>query len=69
MPTIVFNGAPRDVPDGLTVEALLAHVGRDPGLSGVAVALGDRVVRRSEWAETQVSDGDTVEVITAAQGG
>ena len=30
MPTIVLNGHPRDVPDGLTVETLLAHVGRDP---------------------------------------
>lgn len=69
MSTIVFNGAPRDVPDGLTVEALLAHVGRDPSLPGVAVAVGERVVRRAEWAETAVSDGDCVEVITAAQGG
>ncbi len=69
MPTITLNGERRDVPDGLSVEALLAHVGRDPGLTGVAVAVGDRVVRRSEWAETRVADGDRVEVITAAQGG
>ncbi len=69
MPTIVFNGAPRDVPDGLTVEALLAYVGRDPTMPGVAVAVADRVVRRAAWDETTVSDGDRVEVITAAQGG
>ena len=69
MPTITLNGESRDVPAGLSVEALLAHVGRDPGLTGVAVAVGDRVVRRAEWTETRVEDGDTVEVITAAQGG
>ncbi len=69
MQTITLNGERRDVPDGLSVEALLAHVGRDPGLPGVAIAVGDRVVRRSEWAETRVSDGDRIEVITAAQGG
>ncbi len=69
MPTITLNGERRDVPDGLSVEALLVHVGRDPGLTGVAIAVGDRVVRRSEWAETLITDGETVEVITAAQGG
>ncbi|HEX8299769.1 MAG TPA: sulfur carrier protein ThiS [Rubricoccaceae bacterium] len=69
MARIVLNGAPRDVPDGLTVEALLQHVGRDPAMPGVAVAVGDRVVRRTEWPATPVAEGDRVEVITAAQGG
>lgn len=69
MPTIVLNGEPRDVPAGLSVASLLAHVGRDPSTPGVAVAVGERVVRRTEWAETAVADGDRVEVITAAQGG
>ena len=69
MQTITLNGERRDVPDGLSIEALLAYVGRDPTLPGVAIAVGDRVVRRSEWSETRVSGGDRVEVITAAQGG
>lgn len=69
MPTLRVNGEPRDVPDALTVRALLAHLGRDPDQSGVAVAVGDRVVRRADWAETPVHDGDRVEIITAAQGG
>lgn len=69
MPTLRVNGEPREVPDALTVRALLAHLGRDPDQSGVAVAVGDRVVRRAEWDETPVRDGDRVEIITAAQGG
>ena len=69
MPTVTLNGERRAVPAGLTVEALLRHVGRDPALPGVAVAVGDRVVRRADWPATPVSDGDRVEVITAAQGG
>ena len=69
MSTVTINGEPRPVPDGLSVEALLRHVGRDPAVPGVAVALGDRVVRRADWPTTPVSDGDRVEVITAAQGG
>ena len=67
--SVTLNGERRDVPAGLTVEALLRHVGRDPALPGVAVAVGDRVVRRADWPATLVSDGARVEVITAAQGG
>ena len=69
MPHIHVNGQTRDVPDGLTVRALLEHVGRDPDQTGMAVALGDRVVRRAEWDDTTVSEGDSVEIVTAAQGG
>ena len=69
MASISLNGDLRTVPDDLTVEALLRHVGRDPAMSGVAVAVSGRVVRRAEWAEATVADGDRVEIITAAQGG
>lgn len=74
MPTLRINGEPRQVPDApdgapLTVERLLSHLDRDPRQSGVAVAVGDRVVRRAAWAETAVQEGDRVEIITAAQGG
>ena len=69
MPTLHVNGQPHEVPDGLTVRALLEHVGRDPEQTGMAVALGDRVVRRAEWEDTTVSEGDSVEIVTAAQGG
>ena len=69
MPTLHVNGERREIPDGLSVRALLDYVGRDPDQTGVAVALGERVVRRSEWDETAVHDGDSVEIVTAAQGG
>lgn len=69
MPQIYVNGQPREVPGGLTVRALLEHVGRDPDQTGMAVALADRVVRRAEWNDTTVSEGDSVEIVTAAQGG
>ena len=69
MLTLRVNGEPREVPEGLTVDRLLQHLDRDPTQPGVAVAVGDRVVRRSAWAETPVREGDHVEIITAAQGG
>lgn len=64
-----LNGDARTVPSGLSVHALLAHVGQDPEQTGMAVALNDRVVRRAEWPARTVADGDRVEVITASQGG
>ena len=69
MATVTLNGEPRTVPDAISVEALLRHVGRDPAVPGVAVAVGDCVVRRADWSSTTVGDGDRVEIITAAQGG
>ena len=66
---ILVNGASRSVPPGLTVDALLRQLGRDPAVPGVAVAVADRVVRRADWTQRTVEDGDRVEIITAAQGG
>ena len=67
--TLQINGETRAVPGGLTVDRLLAHLGRDPAMPGVAVAVDERVVRRAAWPETTVADGARVEIITAAQGG
>ena len=67
--TLRVNGEVRDAPAGLSVRALLAHLGRDPDLPGVAVAVNDRVVRRALWDETTVPEAARVEIITASQGG
>ena len=69
MPTIHVNGEARDLDAPVTLDALLALLGRDPDQPGVAVAVGDRVVRRADWRSTPVGEGDRVEIITAAQGG
>ena len=47
------------------------HPGRDPhpAPSGVAAAVNEAVVPRSQWRGTLLGDGDRVEVLTAVQGG
>lgn len=40
-----------------------------PAARGVAVAVNGTVVPRSQWTSTPLSDGDSVEVLSAAQGG
>ncbi len=36
---------------------------------GVAVAIGREVVPRSQWVSTQLTEGDRLEIVTAAAGG
>ena len=63
------NGDPHEVPAPLTLEELLRHLGRNPDLPGIAVAVNDTVVRRADWETTALVEDDRVELITASQGG
>lgn len=67
--SITVNGEPRGVPAGLALPELLRRLDLDPARSGVAVARNGTVVRRADWPETEIADGDDLEVITATQGG
>lgn len=64
---ITVNGTPTAVPDGLTLNGLLARHGghRD----GTAVAVDGEVVPRSALDRRRLADGDVVEIVTAVQGG
>jgi sulfur carrier protein len=64
---LTVNGTEKDVPAGVTVDALLQtlSVRRD----GVAVALNDDVVPRTEHASRTLQDGDRLEIIVAVAGG
>ena len=62
-----INGELRELPDGMTLERLLAHIDAPEG--GIAVARNDRVVRRASFAQEIVEDGDRVEIIRAVAGG
>lgn len=62
-----INGEPHDLPDGLTVAQVLAHVGAPE--RGIAVAKNDRVVRRSAFQDEPVREGDRIEIIRAVAGG
>ena len=79
MTAITLNGRPRQVAAEATVVDLVAEtVGRPLGPDGapldgrrlgVAVAVDAAVVPRSRWARTPVAEGQSVEIITAVQGG
>jgi sulfur carrier protein len=76
---IKLNGADHTVADDASVSTLvtavtgrvLDHRGQaaDGGKLGVAVARNSEVVPRSQWAATNLAEGDELELVTAVQGG
>lgn len=62
-----INGEEHDLPDGFTVAQLLERVHAPE--RGIAVAKNDRVVRRSEFQEERIYEGDRIEIIRAVAGG
>ncbi|MFJ5267004.1 sulfur carrier protein ThiS [Streptomyces sp. NPDC088358] len=64
---ILVNGERRLVAAGTALDTLVATLTAAP--SGVAAALNETVVPRTQWPSTSLREGDRVEVLTAVQGG
>jgi thiamine biosynthesis protein ThiS len=64
---VTINGAAQEVPEGLTVRALIEHLGLDGG--PVAVELNRAIVPRAEHATVRVSAGDAIEIVHFVGGG
>lgn len=62
------NGSWTESSAGTVVE-LLESLGIDPNRRGIAVAVNESVVLRSQWAATPLHEGDHVEILRATQGG
>ena len=67
--TIELNGEHVEVAAGARVGDAVARSGADPERRGVAVAVDGEVVPRSAWDETELREGQRVEVLGAIQGG
>jgi sulfur carrier protein len=64
---ITVNGTVRDVPEGLTVQALVEHLGLGGG--PVAVEVNREIVPRAEHASRRVASGDAIEIVHFVGGG
>ena len=62
-----INGKPGELADDARVPDALTLLGVPQ--KGVAVAVDGAVVPRAAWADTVLTDGARVEVLTAVQGG
>jgi sulfur carrier protein len=65
--TILVNGRPMDVPEGLTLEQLLAEL--KVRREYTAVALNREVAARTSYATRVLEDGDRVEIVHPMAGG
>jgi len=65
--TIVINGESQDIPDGLTVAALLDHIGMRA--ERVAIEYNRDILPRTRWGETQVQPRDSFEIVQFVGGG
>jgi len=64
---IVVNEEERPHQEGMTVQQLLEEL--DPRQPLVAVKLNGQSVRRAEWSERRIEDGDEVIVLPVFAGG
>jgi thiamine biosynthesis protein ThiS len=64
---VQVNGEQQEVRDGLTLSELLAQLRLAP--ERLAVERNREVVRRARWAETELSDGDQIEIVHFVGGG
>ena len=64
---IQLNGERYEVPEPLTVDALLARL--DIDARRVAVEVNEYVVKKKAYGDTVVHEGDAVEVVNFVGGG
>jgi thiamine biosynthesis protein ThiS len=64
---ITLNGDVRAIPDGLSVEGLLRHLGIES--KKVAVERNLEIVPKSAFQATAVAEGDRLEIVAFIGGG
>ena len=64
---IFINGESQEIPEGLSVSALLGNLGMIT--ERVAIELNRDILPRARWAETQVQPSDSFEIVQFVGGG
>jgi sulfur carrier protein len=64
---VTVNGTPMELPDGLTIEELLARLA--VRREYMAVAVNREVTPKAQYTEAVLRDGDKVEIVRPMGGG
>jgi len=64
---LLINGEGREFSSGMTLAALVEHLGMKP--DRVAVELNLQIISRVAWADTTLKDGDRLEIVHFVGGG
>jgi sulfur carrier protein len=65
--TVTVNGKSMELPEGLTIDGLLTHLGVRREYT--AVAWNREVTPKHQYAESVLHDGDKVEIVRPMGGG
>ena len=66
---IIFNGNERVLGDTAYLYDLLLQLKVQEDKPGIAVAINEDIIVKSEWQYTKLKENDRVEIIQAVQGG
>lgn len=64
---VTINGTEQTIEDGLTIAQLLEKLGKSPKF--LAVEQNWELVPRTRHAESPITEGDTIEIVTLVGGG
>ena len=64
---VQLNGESREVRDQATLADLVSELSLEP--ARIAIELNKDVVRRGQWAETTLAEGDRIEIVHFVGGG
>jgi len=69
MPKIILNGEEKEISKEMSVMELLRELGIQFREVGLAVAINEEVVPKSEYERRTVKEGDRVEIVHLVGGG
>jgi thiamine biosynthesis protein ThiS len=64
---VEINGESRELAASMTLAELILHLALAP--ERLAIELNQRVVRRTDWPQTNISEGDRIEIVHFVGGG
>ena len=65
---VIVNNKPHTLSEKSTIQELLNQLDL-PSQQGIAVAINQAIIPKTDWENTQLSNQDKVMIITATQGG
>ncbi|MCT4665426.1 MAG: sulfur carrier protein ThiS [Flavobacteriales bacterium] len=65
---ITINQEEKNIPDNTTITQLMELLEMQ-NKTGIAVAVGTKIVSQSQWSTFVIQENDIINIITASQGG
>ena len=67
MPVVTLNDKELELPSSCSLAELLSSVGAPE--AGTAIAVNEKVISKANWKSFKLQGGESILLITAAQGG